>query len=952
MTRNHTWRLAGKCAIRLLSILLLVAANGLAFGQNAPSAEQMQIFRELSPEQQQALMQQIAGQQPGAEVPESAGGPSTRAPENAEAERRRRASGSGDPLPASGTLKPGDTVLVEIALPGTMAKDEAKTGRAPIAGALSASRRLRPQPTTPLSATAESKLSDLIQLVQAGNPYTIDRNGQLNLPGFAPVMLGGLNEQQAVQLLSAAPALLQLDVSLLLLPVSKTGVEALKPYGYDLFDNVPTSFSPVTDVPVPADYVVGPGDVLSVQMFGAESGVHRLVVSRDGIVSFPKLGPISVGGKSFVSAKANIESRVSQQLIGVRANVSVADTRTIRIFVLGDARQPGSYTVSGLATMTAALFASGGVTPIGSLRDIRLMRQGAVIRRFDLYDLLMRGDTSGDAKLQAGDVIFVPPVGPQVSIDGEVKRAAIYELRGDSDSDIAELLQMAGGLTTEADSSRASLERVDEGFRRVVLDVDFGKLQDRNRPLRNGDKVRVARLRPQLDSGVSISGAVHRAGLVAWRQGLRLSDVIPSIDELRANADAHYILVRRESGADRKVEVLSADLIAALAGKGSGADIQLLPRDQITIFDLAPGRERIIKPLLDELRLQSGLARPTEIVRIEGRVKAPGEYPLEPGMKVNDLLRAGGNLQAAAFGGKAELARYEVTSGDSRQTALIEINLAAVLNGDPAANIPLQPFDYLMIKETPYWTDQESVTLLGEVRLPGTYAIRRGETLYQVIARAGGFTDRAFPKGGVFTRLGLKADEQKQLDLLGERLQADLASLALQAAAANQADASQALASGQSLLTQLKQSRAVGRLIIDLPGLMNEGQGSLKDVVLRNGDFLLVPSVKQEVTVIGEVQVNTSHFYNTSFHRDDYLELSGGTTRRADKGRIYVVRADGSVPARRSGWLQRQHEVAIQPGDTIIVPLDTERLPRLPFWQAVTQIVYNLAVSVAAINSF
>ncbi|MBK9251797.1 MAG: capsule biosynthesis GfcC family protein [Proteobacteria bacterium] len=179
-----------------------------------------------------------------------------------------------------------------------------------------------------------------------------------------------------------------------------------------------------------------------------------------------------------------------------------------------------------------------------------------------------------------------------------------------------------------------------------------------------------------------------------------------------------------------------------------------------------------------------------------------------------------------------------------------------------------------------------------------------------------------------------------------------MAALSLQAAAANQSGASAALAAGQGVLDQLQRARPVGRMVIDLSGLMAGGKGSVKDISLRDGDLLVVPQQRQEVTVIGEVQNGSSRLFAENLRRDDYIRLSGGTTRKADKGRIYVVRADGSVMAQQEGWLRRNYDVAMQPGDTIVVPLDTERMPRLPFWQAVTQIVYNLAVSVAAINSF
>jgi protein involved in polysaccharide export with SLBB domain len=243
--------------------------------------------------------------------------------------------------------------------------------------------------------------------------------------------------------------------------------------------------------------------------------------------------------------------------------------------------------------------------------------------------------------------------------------------------------------------------------------------------------------------------------------------------------------------------------------------------------------------------------------------------------------------------------------------------------------------------------------LVGEVRFPGIYPIQRGETLRSVIDRAGGLTALAFPSGSVFTRLELKDREQDQLNRLADRLQSDLASAALQAAAANQGGAGQALQVGQSLLTQLKTTKAVGRLVIDLPKVVNSPSGSPSDVVLREGDRLIIPKLKQEVTVIGEVQTATSHFYRQNLTRDDYIALSGGATRKADRGSIYVVRADGSViSSENSGWFRRSAQVAIGPGDTIVVPLDTERMPALPLWQAVTQILYNLAIAAAAVNSF
>ncbi len=287
-----------------------------------------------------------------------------------------------------------------------------------------------------------------------------------------------------------------------------------------------------------------------------------------------------------------------------------------------------------------------------------------------------------------------------------------------------------------------------------------------------------------------------------------------------------------------------------------------------------------------------------------------------------------------------------------RQTELIGIDLDVAMRGDPKANVPLEPFDNLSIREIPEWMSQEIVTLVGEVRFPGTYAIKRGETLRSVVARAGGLTQYAFPEGAVFTREELRKLEQQQMDLLAERMQRDLAVLALQSAAANQAGAASALSVGQSLLGQLRAAKAVGRSVINLPRTLKSPAGSITDVILRNGDALIVPRYQQQVTVIGEVQTSTSHLYSPELSRDDYITLSGGTTKIADRGKIYVVRANGSVIANGSRWFQDGSRTPIKPGDTIVVPLNTERIPALPFWQAVTTILYNVAISVAAVRSF
>jgi protein involved in polysaccharide export with SLBB domain len=1001
-------RLLAASAALLLAVLCVLTPNAPLYGQVNPTPEQLDIFKSLTPEQQDAILNQLGGVLGGgASAGTLGGGTSTGAGRQTQQDQQRnapeseRTSTTGEGVseevqPRFPALRGEDWVIIEIdyslpprpipqslqalylaqgvsatqvqaqlqaaQLQAPTGQPAAQPGQPPVTSSIlppeaaaAAARSAAASRVAPAQLTPDEKerIDQMMLLIRSRNPYQLSREGFLTLPGFPPIALAGLNDDDATLRLRAEPAFSNVDIRLTHLPLRKTGPQALKPFGYDLFDRPPSTFAPVTNVPVPADYVVGPGDQLEIQLFGSQNRVLRMTVGRDGRISFPELGPINVGGQLFSSVRALIESRVSRQMIGVRASVAMGDTRSIRVFVVGDARRPGSYVISGLSTITSALFAAGGVKPIGSLRNILLKRGGAIIRRLDLYDLLLRGDTRDDSTLLPGDVIFIPPVGATVSADGEVRRPAIYEVR--NGSTLGDLIDLAGGVTAEADWSKAALTRIDDSQRRVVLPVDIAAPAGRAQLLRDGDILRLPRLRPTLDAGIQVLGHVYTPGAFAYRDGLRLTDVIHSIDDLRPDADLHYLLIRRELPPDRHITAVSADLSAALAAPGSKADLELLPRDRITVFDLASGRDHTIQPLMDELRVQGNLERPTQVVHVDGRVRVPGDYPLETGMTLTDLLRAGGGLAVAAYTSKAELTRYEVVNGETRRTQLIEVDLAAALRGDTTANIALRPFDNLSIKEVSEWRGQESVMLSGEVRFPGAYSIRRGETLSSVISRAGGLTAFAFPEGAVFTRVELRRREQEQLDALTDRMQKDLAILAIQASATSQATsgsgAAAALSIGQQLFTQLRAARAVGRLVIDLNRTMHATPGSSLDVILRNGDELMVPRYQQEVTVIGEVQNATSHLYSADLSRNDYIALSGGVTRRADQGSIYVVRANGSVVANQGNRWFEHPDVRIKPGDTVVVPLNAEHLPPLPYWQAVTTILYNLAIAVAAVHA-
>ena len=817
-----------------------------------------------------------------------------------------------------------------------------------------------PLPTDKLKTDDEKSDQEKFQRrIVAANPYKLNHFGVLELPGLPAMPLSGLTASEATKRLASDPQLSDFFVRMTLLRLQPAGDEGLKPFGYDLFEGSPSTFAPVSDIQVPVDYIVGPGDTLVVQIYGNEPQTYELTVERDGRINFPKMGPVMVSGMTFDAARQAIETQVSKQLVGTRISVTMGDLRSIRVFVLGEANKPGSYTVSGLSTMTNALFVSGGVKKIGSLRNIQLKRDGRLVSTLDLYDLLLHGDTSGDHQLLPGDVIFLPPIGRTVAVYGSVRRPAIYELKNERTAEQA--IDLAGGLLPDADSSLGQLERIEPSRLRQMINVDLTSNAGRSILLDNGDKLRVPEIRPTLEDSVKLSGYVYRPGAFAYHSGMRLSDVIKSFDELRPNADLHYIMIQRVARPELKTEVISADLVRALAAPHTAADPELRPRDELMVFNLSSNRERLLAPVIRELELQATPDKPEQIVNIDGRVKAPGKYPLEPEMHVSDLIRAGGSLEDAAFQGQAELTRYAVVNGDARRTELITVDLAAIRRGDAAADVRLRPYDTLVIKPIPMWMQPGFIEVVGEVRFPGKYPIHQGETLHSLLVRAGGFDEVAFPEGAVFIREELKKREKDQIELLSNRLQSDLAALSLEVVAGSAmggggggaASASQGLLIGQQLLSQLRDTKPVGRLVIDAEGAFKGAAGGPYDVILHDGDKLVVPKRTQDVTILGEVQSPTSHVFQPGLSRDDYISKSGGTTQHADRKRIYVVRANGDViSGSGEGWFRRTHDVDIRPGDTIVVPLDTQKVPLLPLVQAVTTIIYNLAIGFILVHDY
>jgi polysaccharide export outer membrane protein len=350
------------------------------------------------------------------------------------------------------------------------------------------------------------------------------------------------------------------------------------------------------------------------------------VITREGMLMFPEVGPVSVAGLTFQELRDQIQNIVANQLLGQSANITLGALRSINVFVLGEAAQPGSYTVSSLSTMTNALFASGGVTRIGSLRNIRLMRSGELVTELDLYDLLLRGDTSGDSRLLPGDVIFIPPVGKTVGIAGEVRRPAIYELKDETSP--ADILGLSGGLNPTAFPSASRIERISNNGDRIIVNVDLSPGSAPDPVLNDGDVIQVYSVLDQLENVVMLEGHVHRPGSSQWREGLRISDVLSSVDQMLPNPDLDYALIARETQPTRRIELLYVNLGAAISNNGSADDLVLQPRDQLLTFGASLSRQAQVADLLTRLRAQASFENPPLIVNVSGNVRFPGEYPL------------------------------------------------------------------------------------------------------------------------------------------------------------------------------------------------------------------------------------------------------------------------------------------------------------------------------------
>ncbi len=497
----------------------------------------------------------------------------------------------------------------------------------------------------------------------------------------------------------------------------KEKIPKLKIFGHDLFLHPPSTFAPISAVPVSDDYVIGPGDEIRVLMWGRIDATYSLTVNNEGIINFPKIGPLAVAGLTYRELKSLIKKK-AEAITGVNVHVSMGKLRSIQVFVLGEVKTPGVYTVSSLATAINALLTSGGPTTLGSLRRIQVKRKNRVITEIDLYDLLMQGDTSADIRLMPGDVIFVPQVGPLITIYGNVKRPAIYELK--DKKTLKEAIRLAGGLSPMAYNQRIQVERFVKYQYKVVLDVGYEALERQKEiNLKDGDLIRVFSIIPEDINAVYLYGNVLRPGKYSYKKGMKIKDLIPNIKALKMDTYLDYALIKRYRSKDMEYEIIPFNLRKALGGD-IGHNLSLRPLDEVYIFDKWTFKDR-----------------PYAIV--EGEVRNPGTYLIEK-MRIRDLIKKAGDLTDEAYMEEAELIRI----GKDQREKTIYFNVSKALKGDPGHNLLLQDRDRIIIHSVWDKRWKEYVYIDGEVKRPGEYRLTKGMRISDLLFKAGMFTRDAY----------------------------------------------------------------------------------------------------------------------------------------------------------------------------------------------------------------
>ncbi len=711
-------------------------------------------------------------------------------------------------------------------------------------------------------------------------------------------------------------------------------------FGYNYFKPA-TEFAALTDIPVGNDYIIGPGDKFTLNLWGSVEGTYELEVNRSGEVFIPTVGNVRVWGVSFGRMQEILRARISTMYKDFGFNVTMGKLRLMKVFVVGEVKAPGDYNLSSLSTLINALSAAGGPLKTGSLRNIQIRRGGAVVDQVDLYDFFLKGDKSRDIRLQSGDTIFVPVIGKVAGIAGNVKRPAIYELK--DEKKLQDLFNLAAGMQATGYLQRIQISRIDAHDKKIVTDFNidpkFGDksvatVMDQVR-IQDLDIVRVFSIDMTLRDHVRIEGHVLRPGDYSLKPGMQLSSLLKK-EELLPEYYENSAQVIRLYPPNKRPGTFFIDLNKALSGDPEH-DLVLNEFDTIRIFSMWEMEEM-------------------PKVTINGEVQKPGEFRLFKDMTVKDLVMVAGNLKNSAYTQNAEISRIKRT-GETVTSYPIIINLEEALKGNSAHNVPLMPLDQLTVRRIPNWTEETErfVTLKGEFVFPGTYPIYKGERLSTLIERAGGFSGHAYLKGARFFRESLRQTQQKRMDEEIARAEQEIlkkqAELASNATSKEEVEGTQVALNGlKQQLGALKIKRAEGRMIIQLASL-KQLKGSRYDVELAGGDVLEVVRNPEAVNIVGQVYNPSSVVHAKGEDVEYYLDQVGGPTQDANERGMYLVRADGTVVSKKQsgfifgGFMSR----GVDSGDTIVVPTEYDKTPWMRNVKDIAVILGQIALTAGVI---
>ncbi len=712
--------------------------------------------------------------------------------------------------------------------------------------------------------------------------------------------------------------------------------ESLKHFGYDMFNQ--SNYTVSGKVSISDSYLVGPGDVFHVGVWGSEDASFTTQISANGDFLMPNYGFFNANGLSFSGLKIKINEVISEKLTGFDLSVVPVKPRKNNVFVVGEVHSPGVYGLEGGSTALTSLMAAGGPTLKGSLRKIEVRRGKKLVGKFDVYDFLTKGDRSGDVDLRDGDTVFVPLAGSRVYISGAVKRPAIYELTS-KEMTLGEALEISGGIIPTADLQKIQIQRLIAHKEQIIFSREISRkdssFSGNSTPVQDLDAIRVFSISPREKQMISLEGHVFEAGPRPFKEGIMLSEILSSANMLKKNPALDYGEILREGGLGGEYQVVSFNPGKILEGD-KNADIELKAKDRIVIFPLA-------------------LMKDSAMVSVTGHVITPGTMPFTPGMRIKDLIYRSGGLKNGVSLSTAELSRRSIKNGELVLTR-IEVDLGKAMNDDSRHNLEVEPFDSLMVKSVPEWKIDNYITLKGEFKYPGRYSFQPGEKLSSVIKRAQGFGQRAYLKAGVFTRLSVKDVQKKNKEVRLSQLrqeqsiETEKSKYYIRSYDSETQARKFAIEKQSELELALERTQPEGRVVVKLDDL-EKFSNSRFDVVLEPGDELFIPSRPSSVMIEGAVYNSMGILWENNKSLRYYLNRVGGVTKTGDLSNTYLIRADGTVVSRNTSGRGFIDKTFAEPGDTIFVPTKI-RVP-VDRWQRsmdILKTVSSLLITVYTID--